>query len=153
DALIITKTDLASLGPELARRLDLINDRAKRIIAAEEPDAGAVLFGIAARATAPGIPTEPVAVHTHGIDAFGVVLGGEVSRLEFARAPGGLARERGTNLLRVKGIVRFADRPERPAVVQAAQHALFAPEWLDQWPDGDRRSRLVFVVHKIPRAE
>jgi G3E family GTPase len=153
DALVITKTDLAPLGPEFARRLDLINDRAERIVAADEPDAGAVLFGAGQRATAPGIPAEPVAAHTHGIDAFGVVLGGEVSRLEFARALGGLARERGTDLLRVKGIVRFADRPERPAVVQAAQHALFAPEWLDQWPDGDRRSRLVFVVHNIPRAE
>jgi len=49
--------------------------------------------------------------------------------------------------------VQFADRPEHPAVVQAAQHAMFAPEWLDDWPDGDRRSRLVFVVHEIPRAE
>src|SRR5262249_14048821 len=147
------KTDLALLGPDLVRRLDLINDRAKRIVAADELDAGAVLFGIAARATAPGIPTESVAAHTHGIDVFGVVLGGEITRLDFARALGGLARERGNDLLRVKGIVRFADRPERPAVVQAAQHALFAPEWLDEWPDENRRSRLVFVVHKIQRAE
>jgi G3E family GTPase len=153
DALVITKTDLAPLGPELMRRLDLINGRAERIVAADEPDAGAVLFGIAARATVPGIPTEPVAAHTHGIDVFGVLLSGEVSRLEFARALGGLARERGNDLLRVKGVVRFSDRPERPAVVQAAQHALFAPEWLDDWPDEDRRSRLVFVVHEIPRAE
>jgi G3E family GTPase len=153
DLLVITKTDLAPLGLELVRRLDLINDRAERMVAADEPDAGAVLFGIAARATAPGIPAEPVAAHTHGIDVFGVLLGGEVSRLDFARALGGLARERGNDLLRVKGIVRFADRPEHPAVVQAAQHALFAPEWLDDWPDGDRRSRLVFVVHEIPRGE
>jgi G3E family GTPase len=153
DLLVITKTDLAPLGSDLLRRLDLINDRAERIVAADEPDAGAVLFGIAERATAPGILAEPVASHTHGIDAFGLVLAGEVSRLDFARALGGLARERGNDLLRVKGIVRFADRPERPAVVQAAQHALFAPEWLDDWPDGDRRSRLVFVVHEIPRAD
>ena len=153
DALVITKTDLAPLGPDLIRRLDLINDRAQRIVAADEPDAGAVLFGITARAMAPGIPTDPVAAHTHGIDAFAVVLGAEFSRLDFARALGGLARERGNDLLRVKGIVRFADRPEHPAVVQAAQHALFAPEWLDEWPDEDRRSRLVFVVHEIPRAE
>jgi G3E family GTPase len=65
----------------------------------------------------------------------------------------------------VKGIVRFSDRPERPAVVQAAQHAMFAPEWLDDWPPdwpadrladrsgGDGRSRLVFVVHEIAPAE
>jgi G3E family GTPase len=153
DLLVITKTDLAPLGPDLMRRLDLINDRAERIIAADEPDAGAVLFSTAARAPAPCMLAEPIAAHTHGIHAFAVVLGGEISRLDFARALGGLARERGNDLLRVKGIVRFADRPEHPAVVQAAQHALFAPEWLDDWPDADRRSRLVFVVHKIPRAE
>jgi G3E family GTPase len=99
------------------------------------------------------MPAEPIADHTHGIDAFGMILEGEISRLDFARALGALARERGTDLLRVKGIVRFSDRPERPAVVQAAQHAMFAPEWLDAWPDEDRRSRLVFVVHEIPRAE
>jgi G3E family GTPase len=82
-----------------------------------------------------------------------VILEGELSRLDFARALGGLARERGTDLLRVKGIVRFSDRPERPAVVQAAQHAMFAPEWLEDWPDQDHRNRLVFIIHDIPRAE
>jgi G3E family GTPase len=157
DALVITKTDLAPLDPDLVRRLDLINDRAARVLAADAPDAGAVLFGTGPRTTVPVIPGEPVAAHTHGIDAFGLVLGGAISRLDFARALGGLARERGNDLLRVKGIVQFADRPKRPAVVQAAQHALFAPEWLDDWPadwpKGDRRSRLVFVVHEIPRAE
>jgi G3E family GTPase len=157
DMLVITKTDLAPLGPDLVRRLDRINDRAERILAAEARDPGAVLFGTTLRATAPLMPAEPFAAHTHGIDAFGVVLGGEISRLDFARALGGLARERGSDLLRVKGIVRFSDRPERPGVVQAAQHALFAPEWLEawpaDWPEGDRRSRLVFVVHEIPRAE
>ena len=153
DLLVITKTDLAPLGPDLVRRLDRINGRAERLLAAEAADAGAVLFGAPLHATAPVMPAEPVAAHTHGIDTFGVMLGGEISRLDFARALGGLARERGNDLLRVKGIVRFADRPEQPAVVQAAQHALFVPEWLDAWPDGDRRSRLVFVVHEIPRAE
>ena len=153
DTLVITKTDLAPLGPELVRRLDAINARADRVIAADAPDAGLVLFGGGGHSAVPTLTAEPVAVHTHGIDAFGVILEGEVSRLDFARALGSLAGERGADLLRVKGIVRFADRPERPAVVQAAQHAMFAPEWLDDWPDQDRRSRLVFVVHDIPREE
>jgi G3E family GTPase len=91
--------------------------------------------------------------HTHGIAAYTIVLEGPVSRLDFARALGGLAMDRGNDLLRVKGIVRFADRPETPAVVQAAQHAMFTPEWLADWPDGDHRSRLVFVVHDIAPAE
>jgi G3E family GTPase len=152
DLLVITKTDLAPLAADLARRLDAINGRARRVLGTEARDAGAVLFG-AVEHTAPAAPSESVAAHTHGIDSFAMVLEGEFSRLDFARALGGLARERGNDLLRVKGIVRFSDRPEQPAVVQAAQHALFAPEWLDDWPDEDRRSRLVFVVHEIPRAE
>ncbi|HEX3535247.1 MAG TPA: GTP-binding protein [Stellaceae bacterium] len=99
----------------------------------------------------------PHAQHSHGIDTFAVILTGGISRLDFARALGGLANDRGTDLLRVKGIVEFSDRPGRPAVVQGAQHAIFPPEWLDDWPaDGagvDRRSRLVFIVHKIARDE
>jgi G3E family GTPase len=153
DTLVITKTDLAPLGPDLARRLDAFNDRVERIPAAETGDAGALLFGGSRLSGAPGMPAEAVASHTHGIEAFGIVLEGEFTRLDFARALGSLARERGTDLLRVKGIVRFSDRPERPAVVQAAQHTMFAPEWLEDWPDQDHRTRLVFVVHDIPRAE
>ena len=157
DLLVVTKTDLTPLGPDLACRLDRINERAERILAAEASDAGAVLFGAIPQMTAPVLPAEPISTHTHGIDTFALLLGGEISRLDFARALGGLARERGNDLLRVKGLVCFADRPDRPAVVQAAQHALFAPEWLDawpaDWPEGDRRSRLVFVVHEIPRSE
>jgi G3E family GTPase len=93
------------------------------------------------------------AAHTHGITAHSIELEGAVSRLEFARALGGLAMDRGNDLLRVKGIVRFSDRPETPAIVQAAQHAMFTPEWLAGWPDSDHRSRLVFVVHEIAPGE
>ena len=161
DTLVISKTDLAPLGPDLARRLDRINARAPRIIAAAAGDPGAVLFGISGRPPPMLSAGGPAADHSHGIDAFTVSLSGAMTRLDFARALGGLARDRGNDLLRVKGIVRFADRPERPAVVQAAQHAMFAPEWLDDWPKDwppdpagqDRRSRLVFVVHEVPRAE
>ena len=83
-----------------------------------------MLFGEPPRAAAPIMPAEPPAAHTHGIDAFGVVLDGEISRLDFARALGGLAGARGSDLLRVKGIVRFSDRPERPAVsIRASESA------------------------------
>ena len=106
-----------------------------------------------ARAAGAGGWGSAQAAHTHGVATFTVVLNGAVSRLAFARALGGLARDRGNDLLRVKGLVRFADRPDKPAVVQAAQHAMFTPEWLDAWPDADTRSRLVFVVHDIAPEE
>jgi G3E family GTPase len=156
DTLVISKTDLGPLGPELASRLNRLNNRARCVLGSAADDPGAVLFDGVGRG-APIFPADPVAEHSHGIDAFAISLGGEFSRLDFARALGGLARDRGNDLLRVKGIVRFSDRPDRPAVVQAAQHAMFAPDWLDDWPvgwpDGARRSGLVFVVHNIPRAE
>jgi G3E family GTPase len=100
-----------------------------------------------------GIRGAQAHAHSHDIAVFAVTLEGAISRLDFARALGGLARDRGSDLLRVKGIVEFADRPGRPAVVQAAQHAMFTPEWLDRWPDTDHRSRLVFIVHDIPPGE
>jgi G3E family GTPase len=153
DMLVVTKTDITPLGPELIRRLDALNGCAERILATETADAGLVLFGSGERSAAPAMRAKPAGAHTHGIDAFGVVLEGEVGRLDFACALGGLAGERGGDLLRVKGIVCFAERPGRPAVVQAAQHAMFSPEWLEDWPDNDHRSRLVFVVRDIPRAE
>ncbi len=153
DLIVISKTDLAPFGRDLARRLDAFNAHAARVLAADVTDPGALLFDVTATPRLSAMPEGPVAVHSHGIDAFAIVLAGALSRLDFARALGGLARARGGDLLRVKGIVRFSDRPERPAVVQAAQHTLFAPEWLDDWPDADERSRLVFIVHDIPRAE
>lgn len=157
DTIVLSKTDLAPLDPELLARLDGLNALGRRVMAREAEDPGALLFSAGSRMAAPAWPDEPVAAHSHGIDAFAISLGGSISRLDFARALGGLARERGNDLLRVKGIVQFSDRPDRPALVQAAQHAMFAPEWLDKWPGNwpadDRRSRLVFVVHEIPRAE
>jgi G3E family GTPase len=52
----------------------------------------------------------------------------------------------GVNLLRLKGIVRLAETPDKPLVVHGVQHVLHPPATLPEWPDDDRRTRLVFVV-------
>jgi G3E family GTPase len=183
DALVISKTDLAPFEVELAARLDALNPGAERIVATGLMDPAAVLFPSPAlrervaeaqprpgegprnpRLAGPltptlsptggeGVPRSADHAHSHGITAFAIVLNEPPGRFEFARALGGLAQDRGYDLLRVKGLVAFADRPDRPAVIQAAQHAMFAPEWLDGWPDADCRSRLVFIVHDIASAE
>ena len=159
DRLVISKTDLAPLGLDLSDRLDRLNERAPRVLVAETGDAGAVLFAAGCGAAPAPFPVEQHATHTHGIVSFTISLGRDIGRLDFAVALGTLARARGNDLLRVKGIVQFSDRPGRPALVQAAQHAMFAPEWLDAWPrdwPADRRgsrSRLVFIAHDIDRAE
>ena len=60
-----------------------------------------------------------------------------------------LVIEYGENLLRMKGILYVADRPERPAVVQGVQHVLFPVSWLDKWPDDDRTTKLVFITQDL----
>ena len=72
-----------------------------------------------------------------------------MSRLGFAMALGGLARDHGEKLLRVKGLVEFSDRQGGPAAIHAVQHTLYPPRWLERWPDPDRASRLVFIVRDL----
>jgi len=64
-----------------------------------------------------------------------------------------LQQNLGPNLLRVKGIVNVAEEPDRPAVIQGAQHLLHNLSWLDRWPDQDRRSKIVFITQGFDRAE
>lgn len=63
-----------------------------------------------------------------------------------------ISREAGPDLLRVKGIVNVAERPDTPAVIQGAQHIFHSLEWLPAWPSADRRSRIVFITRGIDRA-
>ena len=72
-----------------------------------------------------------------------------MTRLEFAMALGRLAQEHGENLLRVKGLVEFADSDGLPAAIHTVQHTLYPPRWLAGWPDDDHASRLVFIVRDL----
>lgn len=58
----------------------------------------------------------------------------------------------GPRILRLKGLIAFADRPDQPVVIHGVQHVLHVPAVLDAWPDPDRRSRLVMIVEDVPRA-
>jgi len=56
----------------------------------------------------------------------------------------------GENLLRLKGIVKLAEQPERPLVIHAVQHVFHPFSHLDAWPDDDHRTRLVFITRDLP---
>jgi G3E family GTPase len=64
-----------------------------------------------------------------------------------------LQQNLGPSLLRVKGIVNVAEEPDRPAVIQGAQHLLHNLSWLERWPDVDRRSKIVFITQGFDRVE
>jgi G3E family GTPase len=51
----------------------------------------------------------------------------------------------GPRLLRVKGLVATAELPDRPLLIQGAQHLMHPPRRLAAWPTGPRETRLVVI--------
>ena len=97
---------------------------------------------------------DPGAEHAHdpAIKSFFLVrdipIGIETLRL-FLDA---LSRESGPDLLRVKGIVNIAERPDTPAVIQGAQQIFHSLDWLESWPSDDKKTRIVFITHGIDQS-
>ncbi len=58
----------------------------------------------------------------------------------------------GPNMLRMKGIVKVADDPQRPVILHGVQHVFHPPVRLAAWPDGEQRTRLVFIVKDIEKS-
>jgi G3E family GTPase len=89
--------------------------------------------------------------HGHGIESFSLIFERPFSWPAFAQAMAALAGLRGPDLLRVKGLVAVEGCPG-PLVVHFVQHVAHPPVELEEWPDADRRTRLVFVTTGLARA-
>ncbi|HLH49997.1 MAG TPA: GTP-binding protein [Roseiarcus sp.] len=147
DVIVLTKTDLAAPAAvsRLSGKLRAINPAAPLLHGVEEPlDPNAILSprhgGF--RATA-----EPAAAHSD-VQAFSIVVDEPIAWAAFGVWLTMLLNRHGRNILRVKGILALQGE-ERPVAVHGVQHLVHAPTHLDRWPDGDRRSRLVFIVEKL----
>jgi G3E family GTPase len=163
DRLVLTKSDLAPSGSmaDVRERLRALNASAPILIAIQgaiEPDA---LFGSPAEAWNTSLPA--IAPHgqehehghddehRHGISSHCLVHNGPLPWQRLARWLEALASLRGPDLLRIKGIVAVEGRAG-PVVIHAVQHVLHAPRELRDWPDADRRSRIVLITRGIPAA-
>ncbi|MGE3646229.1 MAG: GTP-binding protein, partial [Beijerinckiaceae bacterium] len=60
-----------------------------------------------------------------------------------------LRQVHGKHVLRLKGIVALADDPARPIVVHGVQHVFHPPVRLESWPDTDRTTRVVCILHDL----
>jgi len=161
DRLVLTKSDLASPADiaALIARLRALNPVApilRAVHGAMEPDALLGQSGEGRAFHAPEIEPRDDAyaddeAHHHGIASFCLVHDQPLPWPHFARWLESLASLRGPDLLRVKGIVHVQGR-SRPVVVHAVQHVLHPPRELPNWPDADRRSRIVFITRQIGEA-
>jgi G3E family GTPase len=92
-------------------------------------------------------------IHDSSISSFSLVRDAPIPREALNLLLACLESQLGPSLLRVKGLVHVAEEPDRPAIIQGAQHLLHNLTWLRQWPDADRRTRIVFITQGIASAE
>ena len=92
-------------------------------------------------------------VNRHGSDirAFTLTFDEPVTIEAFASSLEALSLTQGESILRIKGIVNTLDRPGIPLVIHGVQHVFHDPVWLDEWPDEDHQTKLVFITKGIER--
>jgi G3E family GTPase len=157
DRILLTKPDLALDHAALEASLRTLNGTApirSAVQGAVPPD---WLFAPGQHAADPAAlatwleQAGHAARHSAGLAAIAIEREAPIPALALTLWMQGLAEHAGARLLRLKGLVRIAEAPERPAAIHAIQHVVHPPEWLEAWPSADRRSRIVLIGQGIPR--
>ena len=163
DALLVTKTDLASREQvaALRSRLETLNPGAEiQEVVNGRIDPALVLRGNLYDPAAKSGEVERwlkvdrfrlfTPRHANDIRSFALYHEHPITRAGLAMWLDMLAGLKGAKLLRMKGLL---DVEGEPVVVHAVQTIVHEPVTLDAWPGDDRRSRMVFITRGIERAE
>jgi G3E family GTPase len=89
--------------------------------------------------------------HDQGVSTFSITIEQPVAWGDFKQWLEYLSLLRGEDLLRFKGLVHIAERPDNPMVVHGVQHVFHPARELAAWPSEDRRTRLIFITRGISR--
>jgi G3E family GTPase len=151
DRIVMTKTDLAD-GNAVDRLAETIGALSAAPVATALNGAIEPSFLLDESVDLPRRITAHQRHHAHsqGIETFALFFDRPLAWPVFEQAMAVLTALRGSDLLRVKGIVAV-EGCRGPVVVHAVQHVAHRPVELEDWPDGDRRSRLVFITRNIAR--
>jgi G3E family GTPase len=165
DRLVLTKTDFCDgqLVAALRARLRALNVSARILDSSEIGGAPHRLltddiydadgkFREASHWTA-----EEIGAHAHGphdhteaVQSFVVTFDRPLDWTAFGVWASMLLHRHGADVLRLKGLLNVAGVPT-PVLINGVQHIVHPPSHLEQWPDADRRSRLIFIVHGLQR--
>jgi G3E family GTPase len=169
DRIVLSKTDIAEGSDAVRRRIARLNPGAPVLDAVAGEATAAALTGcgpfdpegkgadvrawLAAEAYADEHPHHDENVNRHDahIASFALVSDGAMRRRDVERFIGELELDFASKLIRMKGIVRIAEHPDAPLIIQAVQGMFSPPALLDRWPDGDRRSRIVVIGRDLDR--
>jgi G3E family GTPase len=86
--------------------------------------------------------------HDHAIRAYCVTEDEPLNWEVFVAWIRTLIARYGQELLRIKGIVNVAGQ-DAPIAIHGVQHLFHDPVQLSEWPDDDRRSRIVFITRDL----
>lgn len=178
DRLVVTKTDLISNAQfeTLARQLSRLNPTMRIFdVHSRDFDGSSLLFrGVAdpetklaevrhwvEAASAAGHDHHHEesgedhahlgSIHSSDIKSFSLRIEEEIDWAAFGVWLTSLLHRHGGEVLRVKGLLNVSDALG-PVVLNGVQHVIHPPVHLEEWPDDDRASRLVFVVQGIAPA-
>lgn len=174
DRIVLTKTDLCEAAADkvdaLRQRLSRLNPGAVQLSAI---DAGAGLAGLfECGLFDPATKTADVARwlraeaydqgdhhrHHHDVNrhdsrirAFTLTEDTPIDPAALEMFIDLLRSSQGQKLLRMKGVVKLSDDPDRPVVLHGVQQIFHPPARLAGWPDDDRRTRLVLITRDLDR--
>jgi G3E family GTPase len=89
--------------------------------------------------------------HAEGVQSFAVIFERPLDWTAFGVWASMLLHRHGADVLRLKGLLNVAGVPT-PVLINGVQHIVHPPSHLEEWPDADRRSRLIFIVRGLQRA-
>lgn len=157
DKIVVTKTDIAEPGAVrgLLSRLSTINPSARIFEAAfGEIDAGELFRPgeTGTHAMPEYLAGELGELHDTGeTHSVSVTFDGPIDWTAFGIWFSMLLHARGEDVLRVKGLLDVGE--SGPVVINGVQHIIHPPEHLDEWPDEDHRSRIIFITKRIHAGE
>lgn len=159
DTIFITKTDLvdADSADSLRESLGRINPEARLVSDLPPEDEPALLDNVSTagygseRSREATSGAAPDHASQTGVRTASLTFDEPLDWTTFGVWLSALLYARGEDVLRVKGLLDTGD--SGPAWINGVQHVIHPPEHLAAWPEGERRSRLVFITRNIDPAE
>ncbi len=154
DRIILTKIDIA--GEDAARALEVEIAALNPAATITRADNGRVspqaILADNAALSEPIYPPRERGRHADNVTSFALRFDKPLDWQAIEQAFELLARLRGHDVLRAKGLLDIKGC-KGPVVVHQVQHLTAKPVELEQWPDGGRTSRLVFITRDIARVD
>jgi len=158
DAVVVTKTDMSAaanswpaLRAEISRlapgRLILDAARGEAVPARLFGASGAQAADREALAAFAGEGTSTA--HRDGVRTQVLWSDAALPPQAFGMFTDLLRSQYGEKILRLKGLVRTSEDPERPVAIHGVQHIFHPPRRLPAWPDEDRRTRMVVIAQDL----